>query len=242
MSLPKNPIDGLLLVNKPAGCTSHDVVAKIRRTFRIESVGHGGTLDPAATGLLIIMLGRATKLSDRLMGGDKTYAGTMRLGVTTDSQDLDGKVLTESPVAGLERCHVEAEMQKLCGDIYQTPPMVSAVKIQGVPLYKLARKGQEVERKPRLVHIYKFALTDWDFPARDPAFVVECTKGTYVRTLVHDVGQALGCGAALASLCRVASGNYSIASASPLDEILQLSPAEFDSRVIPFQTALEQNK
>ena len=237
MSFSKNPIDGLLLVNKPAGMTSHDVVAKIRRAFRVERVGHGGTLDPAATGLLIIMLGRATKLSDRLMGGDKTYAGTIRFGVTTDSQDLDGEVLTQSPVASLERCHVEAEMQKLCGDIYQIPPMVSALKRNGVPLYKLARKGQEVEREPRLVHIYKFALTAWDFPAQDPAFVVECTKGTYVRTLVHDIGQALGCGAALASLRRLASGKYSLDDAASLDEILAFTPEQLEARVIPFNQA-----
>ena len=237
MSFPKNDFDGLLLVDKPAGVTSHDVVAKIRRTFRVERVGHGGTLDPAATGLLIIMLGRGTKLSDRLMGGDKTYAGTMRLGVTTDSQDLDGEVLTQTPVASVEACHVEAEMQKLCGDIYQIPPMVSAIKRNGVPLYKLARKGQEVEREPRLVHIYKFALTSWDFPAQDPAFVVECTKGTYVRTLVHDIGQALGCGAALSSLRRLASGRFSLDDAAPLDELLQLSPDALFARAIPFNQA-----
>ena len=234
--MPKhhNEMDGLLLVNKPAGPTSHDVVAKIRRTFRVERVGHGGTLDPAATGLLLIMLGRATKLSERLMGGDKTYAGTLRLGVTTSTQDLDGEILSQSPVAGVERCHVEAGMEKLRGDLYQTPPMVSAVKIKGVPLYKMARKGQEIERPPRLVHVYKFELTAWDFPPADPAFVVECTKGTYVRTLVHDLGQDLGCGAALASLGRVASGRYNVADAAPLDELLALTPDELRERMVPF--------
>ena len=235
---PESP-DGLLLVDKPAGMTSHDVVAKIRRAFKIKSVGHGGTLDPAATGLLLIMLGRATKLSDRLMGGDKTYAGTLRLGVTTATQDLDGEVLAQAPADGVTREQVEAEMLKLRGDIYQTPPMVSAVKINGVPLYKMARKGQEVERPARFVHIYKFELTAWDFPARDPAFVVECTKGTYVRTLVHDIGQALGCGAALASLCRLASGRWSLANASPLDELLALSPAQLLARMVPFHRAAE---
>ena len=226
--------DGLLLINKPSGPTSHDVVAKIRRTFRVDRVGHGGTLDPAATGLLLIMLGRATKLSERLMGGDKTYAGTLRLGTTTSSQDLDGEILSQTSVAGVERCHVEAGMQKLRGDIYQTPPMVSAVKIKGVPLYKMARKGQEVERQARLVHVYKFELTAWDFPAADPAFVVECTKGTYVRTLVHDLGQDLGCGAALASLSRIASGRYNVAQAATLDEILAFTPDALRERVIPF--------
>ena len=233
----KNAFDGLLLVDKPAGVTSHDVVAKIRRTFRIERVGHGGTLDPSATGLLILMLGRATKLSDRLMGGDKTYAGTLRFGLTTDSQDLDGEILTETPVASLDRCHVEAEMQKLTGDIYQIPPMVSALKRNGVPLYKLARKGEIVERQPRLVHVYKFALTAWDFPVQDPAFIVECTKGTYVRTLAHDLGQTLGCGAALSSLSRLASGRFRLVDAAPLATLAALSPAELQQRVIPFAQA-----
>ncbi len=240
MSFSPDLFDGLLLVDKPAGFTSHDVVAKIRRTFRIARVGHGGTLDPAATGLLIIMLGRATKLSDRLMGGDKTYSGAIRFGVTTASQDLDGEILSQAPVAELDRCHVEAEMQKLCGDIFQIPPMVSAIKLNGVPLYKMARKGQEVERQPRLVHIYKFELTAWNFPAEDPAFIVECTKGTYVRTLVHDIGQALGCGAALASLRRLASSHYTVADAAPLDELLALSPDALCARMIPFARAVQQ--
>lgn len=236
MNFPLQPLDGLLLVDKPAGMTSHDVVAKIRRTFKAERVGHGGTLDPSATGLLIIMLGRATKLSDRLMGGDKTYTGTARFGTTTSSQDLDGEVLSQTPPGDLTRDVVQAGFDKLTGDIYQTPPMVSAVKINGVPLYKMARKGQEVERKPRLVHIYRFDITGWDWPA-DPAFIVECTKGTYVRTLVHDAGQALGCGAALASLRRTASGRYRIEDAAPLDELLALSRDGLAARMVPFHAA-----
>lgn len=134
--------NGVLLVDKPSGCTSHDVVHQIRRTFKIEKVGHGGTLDPNATGLLIILLGKGTKLSDQIMGGDKIYSGIMRLGRVTSSQDCDGEILEEKPFEQITQEQVVAEMKKLEGDIQQMPPMVSAIKMNGVPLYKLARKGQ----------------------------------------------------------------------------------------------------
>ena len=137
--------DGLLLVDKPAGPTSHDLVDEIRRHFRLEKVGHGGTLDPMATGLLIILLGRGTKLSNYVMGADKVYEGLMHLGETTDTEDLDGKILTQADCSGVTRESVEREMSKRVGDLMQTPPMVSAVKVNGVPLYKLARKGKTVE-------------------------------------------------------------------------------------------------
>lgn len=224
--------DGVLLVDKPVGPTSHDVVHKIRRTFRIEKVGHGGTLDPNATGLLMILLGKGTKLSDQLMGADKAYTGVMRLGRTTSSQDCDGETLDERPWGDVTREQVEAKMAELVGDIFQTPPMVSAIKIDGVPLYKLARKGQEVERKPRFVHVYRFAITEWLPPL--VSFDVLCTKGTYVRTLAHDVGQALGCGACLDVLRRTRSGAFDVKDALPLDDVLKLSPDQLAARVIPF--------
>lgn len=224
--------DGVLLVDKPAGPTSHDIVNKIRRTFRIEKVGHGGTLDPNATGLLIILLGKGTKLSDQLMGGDKAYAGVMRLGRTTSSQDCDGETLEEKPWEHVTREQVEAQMAERVGDLFQMPPMVSAIKKDGVPLYKLARKGQEVERKPRFVHVYRFALNEWAPPR--VAFDVLCTKGTYVRTLAHDVGQALGCGACLDALRRTQSGPFKLADALPFDEVLRLAPEQLAARVVPF--------
>jgi tRNA pseudouridine55 synthase len=226
-------VDGVLLVDKPAGPTSHDVVAAIRRTFRLEKVGHGGTLDPNATGLLAILLGRATRLSAQIMSGDKTYEGAMRLGRTTNSQDIDGETIEEKPCDGIAAHEIQAQMDARLGDSFQTPPMVSAVKIDGVPLYKLARKGQEVEREPRFIHLYRFRLLRWDPPLA--AFDVVCTKGTYVRTLCHDVGQSLGCGACLESLRRTVSGDFRIEDAVPLADLLRSAPEELVRRTIPFQ-------
>lgn len=229
---PLGLFDGVLLVDKPAGPTSHDIVHRIRKVFRIEKVGHGGTLDPNATGLLIILLGKGTKLSDQLMGCDKAYTGVMRLGRTTTSQDCDGETVEEKPWEQVTREQVEARMAELVGDLFQTPPMVSAIKVEGVPLYKLARKGQEVERKPRFVHVYRFALTEWAPPL--VTFDVLCTKGTYVRTLAHDVGQALGCGACLDALRRTQSGTFSVADATPFEEILKFTPDQLAARVLPY--------
>ena len=236
-SVEYGPFDGVLLIDKPAGPTSHDVVNTIRRTFRIDKVGHGGTLDPAATGLLVILLGRGTKLSDHIMGADKVYDGEIRLGTVTDSQDMDGETIAENPFSEITREQVEEAMGKMCGDIFQTPPMVSAVKIDGVPLYKLARKGQEVERKARLVHIYRFQMSEWNPPL--VAVNVACTKGTYIRTLAHDLGQSLGCGACLQSLRRVASGNFNVADAIGFEAALSGSKEELASRVIPYIQVLK---
>jgi len=229
---PLGLFDGVLLVDKPSGPTSHDIVHKIRRTFHIEKVGHGGTLDPNATGLLIVLLGKGTKLSDQLMGGDKAYTGVMRLGRTTASQDCDGVTLEEKPWEHVTREQVEARMAEWTGDLFQTPPMVSAIKVEGVPLYKMARKGQEIERKPRFIHIYRFAVTEWAPPL--VTFDVLCTKGTYVRTLAHDIGQALGCGACLDALRRTQSGGFNVRDALPFDEVLGLSPDQLAARVVPF--------
>jgi len=228
---PAEMPDGVVLIDKPAGLTSHDVVDRIRRRFRIRKVGHGGSLDPQATGLLVVLLGKGTRLSDRFLNSDKEYEGVMRLGVTTDSYDLDGTVQSEAPWQGVSREQVEAVMRRFQGDLMQTPPMISAVKKGGVPLYKLARKGQEVEREARLVHLYEFTLLSFSPP--DVGFRLRCTKGTYVRSLCHDVGQALGCGAVLASLRRTASGAFRVEDAIQLDEALDLVPEDFSARIIP---------
>lgn len=230
--------DGVLLVDKPTGVTSHDVVNRIRRTFRIEKVGHGGTLDPNATGLLIILLGKGTKLSDRFMGGDKAYTGVIRLGRTTTSQDCDGETVEEKPWDAVTREQVEAGLTALTGDLFQMPPMVSAIKLEGVPLYKLARKGVEVERKPRFIHIYRFALTEWAPPLI--SFEVECTKGTYVRTLAHDLGQALGCGACLDVLRRTRSGGFDVKDALTCETILNLTPDQLAAHVLPFASVVSR--
>ncbi len=224
-------IDGLLLLDKPVGLTSHDVVARIRRAFRIEKVGHGGTLDPNATGLLVILLGKGTSLSNEVMGGDKRYQGEMLLGTETDSQDIEGQVLSTLPCDLVTAARLQECMDGLVGDSYQIPPMVSAIKKDGVPLYKLARKGQTVEREPRLIHVYRFRLLDFDLPRA--TFDVACGKGTYVRTLCHDIGRKLGCGACLNALRRTASGRMDVADALPLDQILALDRDALAARVIP---------
>lgn len=224
--------DGALLVDKPAGPTSHDVVASVRRTFQIEKVGHAGTLDPGATGLLILLLGRGTKLSERLMSSDKVYDGTIKFGETTDSYDADGEIVASLPLLPMTLDELNEAASAFVGDILQTPPMVSAIKKDGVPLYKLARKGIEVPREPKLIHIYSFKFSRYEEPVGE--FRAACTKGTYIRSLAHDLGQKLGCGAHLQSLRRSASGNFEVKDALPLDQVLQMSPGDLGKRVIPF--------
>jgi len=225
-------LDGALLIDKPSGPTSHDVVDAIRRQFRIKKVGHCGTLDPNATGLLIIVLGRGTKLSEKLMGDDKVYEGTMKFGETTDSYDSDGELVASLPVPPITLYELNTSAATFIGDQMQVPPMVSAIKKNGVPLYKLARKGIEVEREPRLIHIYNFRFTDYQEPIA--TFKLASTKGTYVRSIAHDLGQKLGCGAHLTTLRRSVSGKFDVADATPLDTVLRLTAAELEKKVIPF--------
>jgi tRNA pseudouridine55 synthase len=226
-------LDGAILVDKPAGPTSHDVVDAIRRHFGIKKVGHCGTLDPNATGLLIIVLGRGTKLSEKLMGDDKVYEGTIRFGVATSSYDADGEVLETKPVpASLSLEQLNELAGQFIGDQMQTPPMVSAIKKDGVPLYKLARKGVEVEREPRLIHIYNFRFTNYTEPNAE--FRLACTKGTYVRSIAHELGQKIGCGAHLAELRRSASGKFDVADATPLDAVLNMTTTQLEKKVVPF--------
>jgi len=227
-----DPLDGALLIDKPAGPTSHDVVDALRRHFGIRKAGHCGTLDPNATGLLIIVLGKATKLSEKLMADDKVYAGAIKFGETTDSYDADGELVASWPVPPLTVAQLNEAAAAYLGDQMQEPPMVSAVKKDGVPLYKLARKGVEVERKPRLIHVYSFQFTEYQEPLG--WFEIACTKGTYVRGLAHDLGQKLGCGAHLAVLRRLGSGQYNVADAIQFEAVLKLCKPELQQRVIPF--------
>jgi tRNA pseudouridine55 synthase len=210
-------IDGVLLVDKSQAMTSHDVVAITRRALNTKKVGHCGTLDPLATGLLIITIGRGTKIQDLLMSEDKEYIGTLKLGEETDSQDSDGQVTKSSPVPEFTREQIDAAFAKFHGDFYQTPPMVSAIKKDGVPLYKLARQGKVVEREPRFVHVYAHEIlairpTEIDFR-------VVCSKGFYVRTYAHEIGAELGCGAHLKALRRTKSGRFSVEGAITIDEL-----------------------
>lgn len=226
-----NALDGALLVDKPSEWTSHDVVAKVRGHFRLPKVGHCGTLDPMATGLLILVLGKATRYSERLMASDKVYEGTMRLGEVTDSYDADGELVETRPVPPLDLEDLNEAASALVGDLQQIPPMVSAKKVAGVPLYRLARQGREIPREPRLVHVYTFRFEDYEDPFG--YFRVSSTKGTYVRSLAHDLGQRLGCGAHLTALRRTASGRFDVTDALPLQEILALDRKGLEARVIP---------
>jgi tRNA pseudouridine55 synthase len=222
--------DGVLLVDKAEGMTSHDVVALIRRKLEIKKVGHCGTLDPIATGLLLLTLGRGTKIQDLLMSEDKEYAGTLTLGITTTTQDRQGEIVDQREVPGLGENEVRAAFEKFRGDFYQMPPMVSAIKHGGVPLYKLARQGKVVEREPRLVHVYRYSIDRITLPEID--FSVLCSKGFYVRTYAHDIGQALGCGAHLKSLRRLKSGRFRVDQAITVDAIKTEPREEVLSRIL----------
>lgn len=230
--------DGALLIDKPAGPTSHDIVDVVRRQFGIQKVGHCGTLDPQATGLLILVLGQATKLSEKLMADDKVYCGHVTFGVTTDSYDADGEIVSSLPVPAMTLDEINAAAGEFVGDQMQEPPMVSAVKKNGVPLYKLARKGIVVERKPRLIHIYKLRFTEYQEPVG--AFRVACTKGTYVRSIAHDLGQKLGCGAHLNTLRRLVSGRFDVEDAATFEDVLEMTPDELSKRVIPILKLVAQ--
>jgi len=227
-------LDGVLLVDKAPGMTSHDVVAIVRRRLNTKKVGHCGTLDPLATGLLLIVLGRGTKIQDLLMAEDKEYVGTMTLGVTTDSQDADGVIVETKPVGEYSREQIDAAFAKYHGDFYQMPPMVSAIKKEGVPLYKLARQGKVVEREPRFVHVYAHEIQNVRLPEID--FRVVCSKGFYVRTYSFDIGNELGCGAHLKKLRRTKSGKFTLEHAVTVEEIQSLDAATIEQRILSLPT------
>jgi tRNA pseudouridine55 synthase len=227
-SMVRPALDGILLVDKPSGMSSAQVVSKVRRALGVRRVGHTGTLDPMATGVLPLCIGEATKVAGYLLAQDKAYEAACLLGVETDTLDADGVVTARAPV-NVSRGEVLEAMAHFVGLHKQVPPMHSAIKQGGVPLYKLARKGVAVERKPRLVEIRRFELTAAPLPRLE--FVVECSKGTYVRSLVADLGTRLGCGAHLTALRRVRSGSFAIDAAVNLDAVsaneppLLISPA-----------------
>ena len=229
-------MDGILVVNKPQGWTSHDVVGRIRSLTHQKRVGHAGTLDPMATGVLLVCLGRATRVAEYLMGSDKTYRAVMRLGVETDTYDAEGQVIAARPV-NVDESELRAALARFVGEIDQVPPMYSALKRDGKPLYKLARQGIEVERAPRRIKIHDIALRAWQPP--DATIDVRCSSGTYIRSLAHDVGAALRgvCGAHLIALTRLASGSFSIDDAVTLEDLTGLG--DLSGLLHPLDAALQ---
>ncbi len=237
MNIQEPVFEGILLVDKPAGITSHDIVDRLRRKLKMKKIGHAGTLDPLATGLMIMLIGKATKVSQFLISLDKSYEGEFLLGVETDSQDADGQVVLEKPVSSeINEERVKEEMKSFLGDQYQTPPMFSAKKIDGVPLYKMARKGKTVEREPRFIRINELTLNNWSSPKGE--FKMACSKGTYVRTILHDLGQKLECGAHLTSLRRTKIDQFEIEGAKTLAELETIPLGEFQSLLIPIHQAV----
>lgn len=211
-------MNGIVIVDKPQGWTSQDVTARLRRVFNTRRIGHGGTLDPMATGVLPVFVDRATRGVEFFEHAEKTYETVLRLGTTTDTEDITGRVLTQAPVS-VTREQVEAVLESFRGEIMQIPPMYSALKVGGQKLCDLARKGREVERQPRPITIHELTLLAVE--EDDIQLRVRCSKGTYIRTLCKDIGQALGCGGCMAALRRVSAGEYTIEEAVPLQELLE---------------------
>lgn len=215
--------EGIIIIDKPAGWTSMDVCARLRRLLGERRVGHGGTLDPMATGVLPVFVGRATRAAEFAETGEKEYVATLRLGLTTDTQDVTGTTLSTAP-AVCGRSDVEAALAQFRGNILQVPPMYSALKVNGKKLYELARKGQTVERRPRSVTIFELELLGQDNET-DYRLRVRCSKGTYIRTLCHDIGQALGCGGVMASLRRTEAAGFALSQAAGLETVAAAAEA-----------------
>ncbi len=230
-------MNGFLVVDKPAGITSHDVVDRARRILGIRKIGHLGTLDPLGVGVLVLAVGKATKAVRYFVDDDKEYTTTVRLGVTTDTQDLDGTVLEEREV-NVTLDEFERALDRFRGEIEQIPPMVSAKKVGGKRLYKLHRQGIEVEREPKKVRIYEIDLRDFSPP--EATFHVRCSKGTYIRTLCADIGEALGCGGAMAWLRRTKSGFFTIEDAVTLDELETRNTDEIYTLLMPTERAIRK--
>jgi len=235
MSMP----EGILNLNKRPGPTSHDVVDHVRRLTGVRRVGHAGTLDPLAAGVLLVCIGRATRVAEYLMAGHKVYRARVRLGISTDTYDAEGMITSEAPVE-VDRAQVEAALSSFRGVIAQVPPVYSAIKHQGTPLHRLARRGVAVEQislKARQVEILRLELAAWEPP--ECTLDVTCSPGTYVRALAHDLGQALGCGAHLSGLTRLASGRFRVEDAVTLEEFAEIAAqGRWAARLHPIDAAL----
>ncbi len=232
-------MDGIICVNKPSGWTSFDVVAKVRGMAKTKKVGHAGTLDPMATGVLPLFLGNATKVCDILPNDDKGYQAVFRLGITTDTQDITGTVLhqTESSV---KKEQLLSLLSRFTGEIQQIPPMYSAVRVNGRRLYDIARSGEQVERKPRAATIYEIRILDFSEERQEVSAEIRCSKGTYIRTLCHDIGEALGVGATLLSLNRHIAGNFTITDCYTLDQLQRMTDeGTLEKYLLPVERVFE---
>ena len=238
MSENKKEPNGVLIVNKPEGITSHDVVGKIRKLYGTRKVGHTGTLDPLATGVLVILLGRAAKAAEYLVADRKTYCARLTLGLTTDTEDITGKVLTEC-----ENIPSSEEVMSACGKflgkIKQIPPMYSALKVDGKKLYDLAREGIEVERQARDIEIFRLDFTSTD-KKNEYELLVECSSGTYIRTLCADIGATLGCGGVMSALHRVKAGGFDVENSHTLDELEAMGIEERYSLLAPTESLFDE--
>jgi len=231
------PVSGLLVVDKPAGCTSHDVVDRVRKVFGITKVGHAGTLDPSATGVLLVGLGKATRLLSFVQGLPKEYRAAVKFGISTTSQDAEGEVIREKPCSSdLEK--VRAAAREFVGELTQLPPMVSAVKVGGEPLYKAARRGEQVDRPQRTVRVYALEIEHFDAEDQTATIYVKCSSGTYVRTLASDLGDAIGCGGHVTSLRRLSIGSFNEGQAIALEALEDLEPAEALGSVLSLRAAM----
>ena len=229
-------IEGILLVNKPKGCTSHDVVARLRKKLMIRKIGHAGTLDPNATGLLIMLIGKATRLSQYLISNDKYYQGVITLGASTDTYDVEGDIQQRYEGSLPKQELIKSAFENFLGDQYQLSPMFSAKKVKGVALYKLARKGKTVEREPHFIRIHSLELLE--MKDAQLTFYIHCSKGTYVRVFAHDLGKQLGCGGYLEELCRTGSGEFTLENALTLEKIESMSIQEIQRILVPIHKVL----
>ena len=223
-------MNGILIVDKPKGMTSHDVVNFVRRRFAFKKVGHAGTLDPIATGVLVLLLGNATKSSAWLVDDDKEYDAVLKCGVTTDTFDAEGKIKEEKDINGLNEEKIRSVFSQFCGEQLQAPPAYSAVKHKGRPLYELARLGVFIEKEPRRINIKELVIDEVKLPF--VSFRVCCSKGTYIRKLCDDIGKKLGCGAHMTALRRLKSGEFEIENSISVDELSKIKPEELQEKII----------
>ena len=232
-------MDGVIVIRKEKGFTSHDVVAKLRGILHMKKIGHTGTLDPDAEGVLPVALGKATRLVDMITDKEKTYEAVMRLGVVTDTQDMSGTVLSQAAEFHVTEEELRAAIESFAGDYMQIPPMYSALKVNGKKLYELAREGKTVERKPRPVHFYEIEILEINLPL--VRFCVTCSKGTYIRTLCHDIGEKLGCGAAMETLLRTKVGRFTLDDAITLAQTEEaVKNGEIESKVLGIEEILAE--